>query len=505
MARGIGWKLTVGCVLLVASVLAFSPVTLSAEPNEPAGTRLTAVPSEVTFTKHIAPILQRSCQNCHRPDGVAPMSLTTYEETRPWARAIKNRTGLGPRAGVMPPWYIEKTIGIQQYKDDVSLSEVEVATVAKWADTGADRGRPEDMPPALAFDSTGGWRIGKPDLVVSTDELLVKSDQPDWWGEIKSIPIGLTEDRYVSAVEIREVNDVPRSGTGRATVGGRYVFHHMIWSTRVLSVVPEDAELTAALVLGSNDAITPWPVHEVGRNPDVFDERSGRLLKAGSSIVSDSVHLHSNGRDTKAKLEIGFKFHPVGYKPTFRRSLSRQLGNGSDIDIKPMEAGQQLHAYTVLQDHTKLTSFEPHLHAPGMRMCLEAIWGFNIQTLSCAGYDHNWVRGYDYDDDHAPLLPRGTILHIIGYMDNSPSNKNVPDPRNWQGSGNRSVANMFIDLGMGLTLTEEQFQAEMAKRRETMKQNQQDVFIGCPLCNVRPRPTPTTTTTSPNPPGAQQH
>ena len=78
-------------------------------------------------------------------------------------------------------------------------------------------------------------------------------------------------------------------------------------------------------------------------------------------------------------------------------------------------------------------SFEPHLHAPGQRMCLEAIWGFNIQTLSCVGYDHNWVRGYTYEDDYAPLLPKGTILHIIGFMDNSPSNKNLPDPRNWQG------------------------------------------------------------------------
>ena len=505
MARGIGWKLTVVCVLLVASVVAFSPVTLDAGHNAPATERLTAVPGEVTFTRHIAPILQRSCQNCHRQGGVAPMALITYEETRPWARAIKNRTGLGPRAGVMPPWYVEKNIGIQHYKDDISLSDVEVATVAKWADTGAARGRPEDMPPPLAFDTTGGWRIGKPDLVVSSEELLVKGDAPDWWGEIKSIPIGLTEDRYVSAVEIREVNDVPNTGTGRETVGGRYVFHHMIWSTRVLDQVPEGAELTAELVLGSRDAVTPWPVHEVGRNADVFDEGAGRLLKAGSAIVSDSVHLHSNGRDTKAKLEIGFTFHPKGYKPTFRRSLSRQLGNGSDIDIKPMEAGQQLHAYTVLQDHTKITSFEPHLHAPGMRMCLEAIWGFNIQTLTCSGYDHNWVRGYDYDDDHAPLLPRGTILHIVGYMDNSPTNKNVPDPRNWQGSGNRSVANMFIDLGMGLTLTEEQFQAEMATRREKMKANHQDVVIGCPLCNVPPRPTakPTTTTTSPAtvPPG----
>jgi hypothetical protein len=493
-------------VVFVAAFAAFSPVTLAGEQHVPGAVRLAAVPDEVTFARHIVPILQRSCQNCHRPAGVAPMSLVTYEEVRPWARAIKNRTGLGPRAGVMPPWYIEKDIGIQHYKDDISLSDVEIATVAKWADTGAARGQDADAPPPLTFDGDGGWRIGTPDLVVSSEELLVKGDAPDWWGEIKSIPTGLTEDRYVSAVEIREVNDVPNTGTGRETVGGRYVFHHMIWSTRVLSEVSETAELTAELVLGSSDAVTPWPVHEVGRNPDVFDEKAGRLLRAGSAIVSDSVHLHSNGRDTKARLEIGFKFHPKGYKPAYRRSISRQLGNGSDIDIRAMEAGQQLHAYTVLQEHTKITSFEPHLHAPGMRMCLEAIWGFNIQTLTCAGYDHNWVRGYDYDDDHAPLLPRGTILHIIGYMDNSPSNKNVPDPRNWQGSGNRSVANMFIDLGMGLTLTEEQFQEEMARRRERMKANQQDVVIGCPLCNVPPRPAPrATTTSSPSaPPGGDR-
>ena len=111
------------------------------------------------------------------------------------------------------------------------------------------------------------------------------------------------------------------------------------------------------------------------------------------------------------------------------------LGNGVDIDIKAMEANQQLHAYTVLQQHTKIISFEPHLHAPGARMCLEAIWGYNIQTLNCVGYDHNWVRGYDYADDSAPLLPKGTILHIIGYMDNSPTNKNVPDPAQLAGLG----------------------------------------------------------------------
>jgi hypothetical protein len=304
-------------------------------------------------------------------------------------------------------------------------------------------------------------------------DVVVKANAPDWWGEIESVPVGLTEDRYVDALEIKEVNDVPRDGSGRTTVGGHYVFHHMIWGTDQ----------------GGGDGVnTPWPVHEVGRNADFFDPEAGRLLRAGSNIVSSSVHLHSNGRDTTAHLEIGFRLHPRGYTPTFRSSPSRSLGNGVDISIRPMEANQQLHAYTVLQDNTKITSFEPHLHAPGDRMCLEAIWGYNIQTLSCAGYDHNWVRGYDYADDAAPLLPKGTILHIIGYMDNSPANKNIPDPRNWQGSGNRSVANMFIDLGQGLALSDEQFQQEMAKRRDELHLTKNDNVIGCPLCLVAPAP-----------------
>jgi hypothetical protein len=455
----IGTAIAAGFVLLLSAA---APVSAQ-----------TAASATPTFAKDVAPILQRSCENCHRPDGVAPMSLVTYEDVRPWARAIKQRTGIGPKAGVMPPWYVEKNIGIQAYKDDPSLSEDEVALIARWVDGGAPLGNPADLPPARTYEDDSVWKIGTPDLIVRMADITVKSDSPDWWGEIPSAPTGLTEDRYVSALEIKEVNDVPRGGTGRATVGGRYVVHHMIWGT--------DKG-------GGGGTNTPWPVHEVGRNADYFDPDTGRLLRAGSSIVTDSVHLHSNGRDTVAHLEIGFKFLPKGYTPKFKPSQSRSLGNGVDISIRPMEPNQQLHAYTVLQEHTKIISFEPHLHAPGARMCLEAIWGYTIQTLTCAGYDHNWVRGYNYADDAAPLLPKGTILHIIGYMDNSPSNKNVPDPRNWQGSGNRSVANMFIDLGQGVALSDEQFQEEMAKRRQKLNLTRNDVVIGCPLCLVEPAP-----------------
>jgi hypothetical protein len=474
-------------LLLVAAFVGLSgPVGIMAQATAPGGQ---TAASEVTFTKHVAPILQRSCQNCHRPDGVAPMALITYEDARPWARAIKQRTGIGPKAGVMPPWYVEKNIGIQQFHNDPSLSDDEIATIAKWVDSGAPRGNPADMPPPKQWPDGRAWAIGTPDLILKTQDILVKGSAPDWWGEIPSIPTGLTEDRYVAALEIKEVNDVDSQARGgRATVGGRFVFHHMIWRTQVLKGDASDREQDPLAIFNDEEAVN-WPVHEVGRNADFFDPKSARLLKAGSSIVSDSVHLHSNGRDTKAHLEIGFKLMPKEYKPTYKRAVFG-LGNGVDIDIKAMEPNQQLHAYTVLQQHTKIISFEPHLHAPGQRMCLEAIWGYTIQTLNCVGYDHNWVRGYDYTDDSAPLLPKGTILHIVGFMDNSPTNKNVPDPRNWQGSGNRSVANMFIDLGMRVALTDEQFQEEMAKRRERLKLTKNDNVIGCPLCLVTPPAAP---------------
>jgi hypothetical protein len=477
-----GWVLTVAAAAVAVASGFASPLTLRAQ---------SAPAADVTFTRDIAPILQRSCQNCHRPDGVAPMSLVTYEEVRPWARAIKQRTGIGPHAGVMPPWYVEKNIGIQKFQNDPSLSDVEVAKIAKWADSGAPMGNPADMPPARKWDDSAKWIIGTPDLIVKTTDVVVKANAPDWWGEIPRVPTGLTEDRYVTAVEIKEVNDVPTSGSGRATVGGRFVFHHMIWSTRVMKDNDNDPnrDPLEGVAFDTNDA-TGWPVHEVGRNPDMFDPKAARLLKANSYVVSDSVHLHSNGRDTKAHLEIGFKFAPKGFTPEYRRA-SYALGNGVDIDIRAMEANQQLHAYAVLPENTKIMSFEPHLHAPGMRMCLEAIWGYNIQTLNCVGYDHNWVRGYHYADDAAPLLPKGTIVHIIGYMDNSPSNKNVPDPRNWQGSGNRSVANMFIDLGNRVALTDEQFQAEMQKR--VASDPSRDVFLGCPLCGVVAKQAPRST------------
>jgi hypothetical protein len=192
-------------------------------------------------------------------------------------------------------------------------------------------------------------------------------------------------------------------------------------------------------------------------------------------------HLHSTGwRETTGHLEFGFTFYPKGYEPEYQRS-GGSGGNGIDIDVRPNLAGQEFHSYRVLDEHTMITAFEPHLHAPGVRMCLEAIWGINRFTLNCVGYDHNWVKQYHYEDDAAPLLPKGTILHIIGFVDTTEGNPNLADTRNWAGGGRRSVSNMFIDLGQSVRHTEEQFQAAMAERRAKFK-DRNDYDIGCPLC-----------------------
>ena len=454
----------------VLTTLAGVAITAAAIPSAPA-----AAQNEVTFSKDIAPILQRSCQNCHRPDALAPMSLIDYDEVRPWARAIKNRTGLRDKPGVMPPWFIEKDIGIQRFKDDPSLSDHEIALIAEWVDNGAPEGDPEDLPPPKAFIDVDEWEIGEPDLIVSSPSFEVAGEAPDWWGSIGEVPTGLTEDRYVAALEYKEVTEWRGEGTSRSTVGGRFVVHHA-----TLGVTDPDPDPN------EDDPLAPlrrWPTHEVGRNADFFDPKAGRVMKAGSKLVFNSMHLHANGVQTKAHLDVAFKFHPVGYEPTLKW-VRMSFGNGVDLDIEAMDPDQQMDAYFTLPEHARITIFEPHLHGPGVRMCLEAIWGHTVETLNCAGYDHNWVRVYNYADEAAPLLPKGTILRITGYFNNSPTNPNVPDPRNWSGGGHRSVDQMFINLMRGVYLSDEEFAQELADRRESLSLQAGDTVIGCPLCGV---------------------
>src|SRR5262249_41216154 len=245
----------------VKLVAAFATLCLAV----PSAARAADTSAAVTFSKDVALIFQKKCQVCHRPGTVAPMSLVTFEEARPWARSIKQRVSQRE----MPPWHIDKTQGIQHYKNDRSLSDAEIATIVKWVDAGAPAGDPKDLPPPVQFRVDDEWTIGKPDLIVTSPRHVVPANAADWWGDY-DVPTGLTEDRYVKAIETKP------------SKAGRFVNHHA-----VVSVIQDADPFIAGSRPGageSNKVISNFSEYVVGKYGDIFSDGSGRLLKAGSVL-----------------------------------------------------------------------------------------------------------------------------------------------------------------------------------------------------------------------------
>src|SRR5262245_50261895 len=250
-------------------------VTLSAQ-----GSARAASPA-VTFAKDVAPILQRSCQNCHRPGQMAPMSLLTYQDVRPWARSIKQR--VTERA--MPPWGIDPHMGLQSFKNDPSLRQDEIDAIVKWVDAGAPLGNMADMPKPREFDDADRWHIGKPDVIVTSPQHVVPAEAADWWGSYY-VDTGLTEDRYIKAIESKP--------------GNTAVVHHLL-TYAVDADMTGDSNGDDSNPETSGDFLNEFAV---GKNGDLFPEGTGRLLKAGSKIKFD-FHYHSIGKEQTDRSQLG--------------------------------------------------------------------------------------------------------------------------------------------------------------------------------------------------------
>ena len=426
-----------------------------------------AAADEVTFTRDVAPILQRSCQSCHRAGALAPMSFVTYDDARPWARAMKQKTALRE----MPPWFIEKNIGIQQFKDDISLSDEEIAIIGAWADAGAPRGNPADMPPPVEWADAAEWTIGTPDLIVSTPVMTVPAVAADYHDEIGPVPTDLAEDRWIEAVEVKEVrlwDDATREAArAKSRSGfGNFTIHHMgIHSGEALGT-------TEAGERPLEDRDRFRLTHEIGQNATIYPADTGVKLAAGTEL-NFTVHLYASGVDIPVRADVGFKFHPQDFKPKYSQSGFLAIGNlGDGLDIPAGADNVRFDSFYTMPQHAILTTYEPHMHSSGKRMCVEAVYPNNTrEMLNCSKYDHSWARVYVYDDDYAPILPKGTVLHIVGWYDNTPKNRNVVDPRNWKGWGNRSIDDMFLLLPKVTFLDEEQY-AEVLAEREAMRAGQ---------------------------------
>jgi hypothetical protein len=413
-----------------------------------------------TFAKDVAPILQAKCQDCHRAGSMAPMSLVTFEETRPWARSIKERVSTRQ----MPPWHIDRAVGVQKFKNDMSLSDEQIATIVRWVDAGAPLGNPKDMPAPRQWPADNEWQatklLGQPDLVITSAPYTMAAQHQDaWFRPLSEIPI--TEPRWVRAVEMRP-----------GTMKGRRIIHHA-----VAYLDQEDKDTSGVPGSGNADLnrramLMEWAV---GKGYDYYRPNSGKLLLPGSKISWDE-HIHAVGEEITDTVQLGIWLYPKGQEPKYRTYLTpfTALSGRDGIDLAPNSISQN-EGFTVLKMPARLENFQPHMHLRGKAMSLEAILpDGTTQMISYVGnFNFNWMTNYIYDDDAAPVFPKGTVIHLTAWHDNTKANKNNPDPDQWVGYGDRTVDEMAHGWVNVTYISDEDYADWAAKHKPARATNQQ--------------------------------
>ncbi len=446
---------------ILGALLLGACVAVAADVNN-TGDRVTKAP---TFSKDVAPILQEKCQECHQKGSMAPMSLVTYDETRPWAKAMRQRV----ITRQMPPWHIDKTMGVQKFKNDMSLSDEQIDTLVRWADAGAPQGDPKDMPPPKQLPTGNEWKgtkdLGQPDLIIKSEPYTMAAHHQDvWWRPVSDVP--LTEPRWVRAVEMRP-----------GTLAGRKITHHAV--AYLVQDDPDSFGPSGDVELRGRAMLMEWAI---GKGYDLYRPDSGKLILPGSKVTWD-VHIHAVGEEIRDNVELGIWLYPKGQEPKhrtfltgfqalrgFQESNGPRIRGGRNVDIAPNSIGHSDN-YTVLKQAAQLENFQPHMHLRGKAMSVEAILpDGSVQMVSnVANFNFNWMTNYIYADDAAPVFPKGTVIHVTAWYDNTKNNPNNPDPDQWVGFGDRTVDEMG-HAWMNVTyLSDEEYNAWAAKHQPRLQ------------------------------------
>lgn len=370
-------------------------------------------PAAVTFTRDIAPIFYKNCVECHRSGEIAPMSLMTYQEVRPWSKAIRERIV----DGSMPPWSADPKYG--HWANDPRLSQAEKDTIINWVNAGSPKGEDKDLPPAPKFAE--GWTIGTPDVVIEMpEEYTVPAD-----GTVPylyfSMPTNFTEDKWISAMEIRP--------------GNRSVVHHVI-------AYAQDSK-SKDTAPGGEGELRSGRTHLGGITPNktgvTFGEGMARLIKKGSNIVFQ-MHYTTIGQVTKDRTKIGFVFS----KEPGRKMLVTGNTINTRFVIPAGAANHEVTASKTFDDDVIITSFMPHMHVRGKSFRYTAVYpdGRSEILLNVPNYDFNWQ--HTYIPAKPILLPKGTRLDSVAVFDNSDKNKYNPDATKAVRWGDQTWEEMMI-------------------------------------------------------------
>jgi hypothetical protein len=434
-----------------------SQARLAGQQQRSASVAAAANGPTVTFSRDVAPILQKRCQVCHQPGSIGPMSLLTYKDARPWARAIKDRV-VGRK---MPPWPIDKTVGIQQFENDQSLSDAEIDVIARWVDAGAVEGNPADLPAPVKWpDYVNSWRYQErfgrpPDLVVKSPSYTVVSNGMDQFPPQQTKVEELTKERWIRAIEIKPGN--PES---------RYVFHHANPSLR------QDGR-SSGLIASA-----------VGTEGQVFPADAGKLIKP-DSVVSFGMHFWPIDRDVDAQMVLGMWFYPEGETPKFETpgqvqfradmstgasdsfpGHSRLIARRGDLLIPPNGKATFRGIY-VLDKPARIHDLRGHMHLRGKYQIVEAVYpDGKSEVINKLDWQHGWHTTFVYKEGVRPLLPKGTVLITTSVFDNTAANPTNPDPNQWVVAGSRTVDEMsHIWIGLTWFDSEEEFNKLVEQRK----------------------------------------
>jgi hypothetical protein len=413
---------------------------------------------EVTWARDVAPIVYEACAECHNPTGSGPMSLLDYQTARRYSSRIRSMVA----AREMPPWHIDRDVGIQEFKNDASLSDEEIQTFVRWVDGGALEGDPSQAPPAPAIPSGDQWRLeaqfGPPDLVIRSTPFDVPEVGLDSWWTPEVVVEGIDGPRWIMANETKPAYPM-----------GRKVVHHA----------------NTNLVPASGGRGSGFTNFGVGKPYDIYPDNTGQLVNPGDK-VSFNIHYYPVGEAVQDDVvEVGLWFYPEGVTPRFETEGDVQWSSQREILIDETSTTlQQLvippHGYAVtqgiqrLEEPTRIHSCRGHMHLRGSSQQLEAVFPDGHTEVLCkVNWNGLWHITYLFEDDVQPLLPAGTVLLLTAWYDNTANNPVNPDPDQWVTYGRRSGDEMS-HMWIGVTyLSDEDFEFLQTQRERRVAQQQQ--------------------------------
>jgi hypothetical protein len=432
----------------LAALMAFTAQPAAAQQVTVAAA--TSADHQITWAQDVLPVFQDKCQDCHRPQSIAPMSLMTYQQAKKYASRIRYRV----ENRIMPPWHINPHVGIQDFKNYGGLTDAQRDMIVKWVDEGAPQGDMAMAPAPKTFPEGPYWgladQLGPPDMVIQSDSYDLPATTEDKWFRPVT-PTGITKPTWVKAIEIRPVDAASRT-----------VVHHtlayLLQDEKEIVGLPEDAkgEVTDA------GLFMEWAVGKAGQ---IFRPDAGKLMLPGSKIRWE-LHLHASGTEVpKAQVEMGLWLYDA--PPAHRTILTMFDARGpNSLDIPPGQIAvtQQSH---VLPAPARLENFQPHMHMRGKAMEMEAVYpdGHREVLAFVDNFQWNWQLNYIFADDAAPLVPKGTNIIITAWHDNRPENPSNPDARQWVGWGDRTVDEMAHDWTDVTYLSQADYEKLVAERQ----------------------------------------